>query len=148
MAHKGSIPLKIRAGQATDSLSLRALFLKARRQAWPWLDSTCWQEEDFDRVTADEQLWVAEQDGVVLGFASVWIPDNFLHNLFVSPDQQGLGVGKALLTHVQQAFTATGSLKCLVKNRHAVSFYTRQGWQIASQHPGPDGDYYLMRYPK
>jgi len=140
--------LIIRDWQAADNLVLRPLFLEARREAWPWLDGSLWQASDFDRVTADEQIWVAEKDGVVLGFASVWIADNFLHNLFVSPASQGLGVGKALLTHVQQAFSSTGSLKCLVKNCHAVNFYTRNGWQIASHHHGAEGDYYLMHFPK
>lgn len=65
---------------------------------------------------------MAEQDGHRLGFASVSTNDNFLHNLFVDPNYQSLGVGHVLLEHVQKTFTSTGSLKCLVKNERRLRF--------------------------
>ncbi|WP_150317225.1 GNAT family N-acetyltransferase, partial [Enterobacter hormaechei] len=101
------------------------LYLHARREAWPWLDSADWQLEDFDAATRDEVIWVAVQNGHRLGFASVWTNDNFLHNLFVDPQYQSQGVGHELLEHVQKTFTSTGSLKCLVKNARAIAFYQR-----------------------
>ena len=72
--------------------------------------------------------------------------DNFLHNLFVDPQYQSLGVGHVLLEHVQKTFTSTGSLKCLVKNARAVAFYQRHGWHIEATGDSPDGEYYLMHY--
>ena len=87
----------IRPWQESDRPFLRTLFLHARREAWPWLDSSDWQLEDFDAATRDEVIWVATQNGHRLGFASVWANDNFLHNLFVDPQYQSHGVGKMLL---------------------------------------------------
>jgi len=110
------------------------------------MDSSAWQLEDFDAATLDEGIWVAEQDGHRLGFASVSTNDNFLHNLFVDPNYQSLGVGHVLLEHVQKTFTSTGSLKCLVKNERAVAFYQRHGWHIEATGDSPDGEYYLMHY--
>ena len=60
--------------------------------------------------------------GTDLAFASVWTNDNFLHNLFVDPQYQRLGVGHLLLEQVQKTFTSTGALKCLVKNERAIAF--------------------------
>lgn len=136
----------IRPWQESDRPFLRTLFLHARREAWAWLDSSAWQLEDFDAATLDEEIWVAEQDGHRLGFASVSTNDNFLHNLFVDPNYQSLGVGHVLLEHVQKTFTSTGSLKCLVKNERAVAFYQRHGWHIEATGDSPDGEYYLMHY--
>ncbi|WP_279050568.1 GNAT family N-acetyltransferase [Cedecea davisae] len=136
----------LRLWQESDRPFLRTLYLHSRREAWPWLDSSSWHLEDFDSVTQDEKIWVAENDGHRIGFASVWEPDNFLHNLFVSPDYHGKGAGKALLQKVQSEFTSTGSLKCLVKNQHAAEFYQRNGWHIEATGDSPDGEYYLMHF--
>ncbi len=83
----------VRAWQESDRPFLRTIYLHARRDAWPWLNGAEWQLEDFDAAILDEEVWVAEQDGHRLGFASVWANDNFLHNLFVDPQYQSLGVG-------------------------------------------------------
>ena len=136
----------IRPWQESDRPFLRTLYLHARRDAWPWLDDSGWHLEDFDAATRDEAIWVAEQDGHRLGFASVWTNDNFLHNLFVDLQYQSLGVGHLLLAHVQKTFTSTGALKCLVKNRRAIAFYQRHGWHIEATGDSPDGEYYLMHY--
>jgi len=139
--------LKIRKFIESDRPFLQQLYLQARCRAWTWLDPRQWQLEDFDTLTQDETLWVAEQDGVRLGFASVWTEDNFLHHLFVSPEVQSRGVGSALLALVQQEFTATGSLKCLLENKQALAFYQRHGWHTVAHGDSPDGPYCLMHYP-
>lgn len=136
----------IRPWQESDRPFLRTLFLHARRANWTWLDGRDWQLEDFDAVTRDEIIWVAEEDGHRLGFAAVYVNDNFLHSLFVAPDAQGKGVGSALLKKVQSEFTRTGSLKCLVQNRHAQAFYLHHGWHVEAEGVSPDGDYLLMHY--
>lgn len=136
----------IRPATPSDRPFLRTLFLHARKASWPWADSSDWQLEDFDAATLDEQVWVAEIDGHRAGFASVWVSDNFLHNLFVDPDWQGRGVGSALLGQVQTHFTSTGALKCLVQNEPALHFYQRHGWHTEARGISPDGDYWLMHY--
>jgi GNAT superfamily N-acetyltransferase len=97
----------IRAWQESDRPFLRTLYLHARRrELWPWLNGAN-GAEDFDAATGRRDLG-AVQDGHRLGFASVWTNDNFLHNLFVDPQYQSLGVGHVLLEHVQKTFTSTG----------------------------------------
>ena len=141
------IVLKIRTFTESDRPFLQEIYLQARRKTWTWLDANQWNLGDFDNVTQDESIWVAEFAGRPVGFASVWTPDNFLHHLFVSPEAQGHGVGSALLQHVQCQFTGTGSLKCLLDNHPALTFYQRHGWYIEAQGESPDGAYCLMHYP-
>ncbi|MRS15001.1 GNAT family N-acetyltransferase [Enterobacteriaceae bacterium RIT691] len=138
----------IRPMTATDLPALRLLYLRARQISWPWLQDSSWTLDDFDHVTRDERVWVAQSEAQCVGFASVWEPDNFLHSLFVDPDCQGKGVGSALLQHVHTTFSDTGSLKCLVKNEKALGFYHRHGWQSISQGTSAEGDYWLMHYPR
>ncbi|MCS3430631.1 GNAT family N-acetyltransferase [Klebsiella sp. BIGb0407] len=138
--------MKIRKFTESDRPFLQEIYLQARRKTWSWLDANQWKLEDFDNVTQDESIWVAELAGKQVGFASVWTPDNFLHHLFVSPEAQGHGVGSALLQYVQCQFTDTGSLKCLLDNRHALIFYQRHGWHVEAQGESPDGRYCLMHY--
>lgn len=138
--------LLIRPFEESDRPQLRDLYLQTRLHAWTWLDSSAWRPEDFDSVTKNEQIWVAEDGGKLLGFASVWVVDNFLHSLYVAPHHQGKRVGRALLEKVQAEFTAHGTLKCLVKNQSAFEFYQRHGWQIESRGESVDGEYYLMGF--
>ena len=136
----------IRSFEEHDRLPLRDLYLQTRLHAWTWLDSSAWRPEDFDSVTKDEQIWVAEDEGELLGFASVWVVDDFLHSLYVAPAHQGKRVGKALLEKVQAEFVAHGTLKCLVKNVSAFEFYQRHGWLVESRGDSEDGEYYLMGF--
>ncbi len=94
---------------------LRTLFLAVRRHNWRW------QLEDFDGVILRETIWVAELDGHRVGFADVLENDNFLHSLYVDPAYQGHGVGSSLLEKVQERFTSTGALKCLLMNKVKAS---------------------------
>lgn len=141
------IILKIRKFIESDRPFLQEIHLQARCRTWTWLDADQWKLDDFDSVTKDESIWVAELADRQVGFASVWTPDNFLHHLFVSPEAQGHGVGSALLQYVQCHFTDAGSLKCLLDNRHALTFYQRHGWYIEAHGESPDGPYCLMHYP-
>lgn len=136
----------IRAFEENDRQQLQTLYLHTRRSAWPWLDSRAWQAEDFDKATQNEQIWIIEDDGELLGFASVWVADNFLHNLYVAQKHQGKQAGHALLAKVQAEFTGTGELKCLVKNQSAIEFYQRHGWRIESRGDSENGEYFLMQF--
>ncbi|MCC3704073.1 GNAT family N-acetyltransferase [Rouxiella badensis] len=140
------MPIQIRPYQEADRPFLRTLYLASRKEAFFWLDSSDWKLEDFDRKVIGEKVIVAEQDGKILGFASIHLHENFLHNLFISPDAQGQGVGSHLLGIVEQNFTRTGSLKCLVKNEKAVTFYLSRGWEIISTGDSETGEYYLFHF--
>ncbi|ANI31240.1 GCN5 family acetyltransferase [Yersinia entomophaga] len=140
--------MNIREYQEADRPFLRTLYLASRQAAFSWINQENFRLEDFDKAVLGEKILVAVEDGNRLGFASVFREENFLHNLFVDPSSQGLGVGKLLLQAVQRELTATGVLKCLVRNQRALAFYQQNGWQKIATGKGEDGEYILMHWVK
>lgn len=139
--------MTVRPYQEADRPFLRTLYLASRKHTWTWLEDD-FQLEDFDRAVLGETILVAERDGHLLGFASIFTQENFLHNLFVDPQYQGTGAGSALLHAAEETFTRHGSLKCLAKSKNAVAFYLSKGWTIISAGDSPKGEYYLFHSPK
>lgn len=78
-------------------------------------------------------LWIAEDAGQILGFAFGWVCGGlwFLAQLFVSPDQQGRGVGQTLLRrtfeHAQKAKAANKALITFTFNSVSQGLYIRHG---------------------
>lgn len=140
------MPIQVRPYQEADRPFLRTLYLAARKTTFTWLDQREWKLEDFDRKVIGEKVIVAERDGKIVGFASILLHDNFLHNLFIDPAAQGQGVGSHLIGIVEQNFTRIGSLKCLAKNQRAVAFYLSRGWETVSSGDSPTGEYYLFHF--
>lgn len=137
--------LRIREFVEWDRLPLRDLYVASRGAAFPWLPPASLRLEDFDRDTHEERVFVAQCGDVRVGFASIWPPDDFLHNLFVHPDYQGRGIGRALLDCCIRHFEGPATLKCLQANSRASAFYLHCGWQVVGRGDSPDGPYDLMR---
>lgn len=138
--------IAVRLMHESDREALREVFLLSRLAAFVWEDTTAFQLEDFDRVIEGEIVLVAFVSGHPVGFAGIWAADSFLHSLFVRPDHQGEGVGKALLQACQVHFTGRPTLKCAKPNEAALSFYHAHGWEVVQvvDAETSDGGYYLM----
>jgi ribosomal protein S18 acetylase RimI-like enzyme len=78
-------------------------------------------------------LWVAEEAEEILGFAWSWVCGDlwFLAQLFVSPDQQGRGIGNELLRrtfeHAQKAGATNRALITFTFNTVSQGLYIRSG---------------------
>lgn len=72
---------------------------------------------------------VACLDDRPVGFASLM--DDHIAALFVDPDCQGQGIGKALLRHVENGRN-TLSLEVYTDNDSAVGFYRAMGFAVVS----------------
>src|SRR6202521_6415856 len=78
-------------------------------------------------------LWVAEDAGEILGFAFSWVCGDlwFLAQLFVSPGQQGRGIGQELLKRaLQHAQMSKAVIKALITftfNGVSQGLYIRHG---------------------
>lgn len=78
-------------------------------------------------------LWVAEDDGEILGFTFSWVCGDlwFLAELFVAPGQQGRGIGNELLArtlaHAEKNKAAHKALITFAFNTVSQGLYIRHG---------------------
>ena len=70
---------------------------------------------------------MAIANGRIVGLASVYAPQTFLHSLYVT--ERGLGIGKTLLDHVIAEMGGALQLKCQAANARAQAFYRREGFR-------------------
>lgn len=110
-------------------VELRQLYFVSRKNAFFWEDASKFDLADFDHDTKDELVLVAISDKKVVGFISLYIEENFIHTLFVSPEKQGLGIGSSLLKEAQKVLKGPLKLKCLSQNTAALNFYASKGWK-------------------
>ncbi len=112
-----------------------------------WMENAAapWQKA-FDEREADSpwRPWVAERDGVVIGYATTspgkdwWLPppdgSGELTNLYLDPDAIGTGVGSALYDHAVADLRERGFNPFVVwafrANQRALRFYERKGLVI------------------
>ena len=111
-----------------------------------WANSEEMTLEDFDRDTTDEYILLAEENSVIRGFASLYLPDNFIHNLFVRPDFTSKGVGTQLINNAIVIMNKPIRLKCVSENHRALIFYEKIGWKKAVEEGNPGERYWVLVY--
>ena len=96
---------------------------------------TRWRER-LDRPPRGWTTFVAEEDGEVVGFASVGPSRDEsgpgeLYALYVEPERWSTGAGRALMARAEEQLSseyAEGRLWVLEDNPRARAFYERAGW--------------------
>jgi ribosomal protein S18 acetylase RimI-like enzyme len=89
--------------------------------------------QSFSLADGPDGLWIAEDDGNILGFAWSWVCGDiwFLAQLFVDPTQQGRGIGNELIKlTLEQARKSGAAHKALITfafNRISQGLYIRHG---------------------
>lgn len=130
MSEAGQVPALLRPFDRRDRDRCAWIYVAARRKAFHWCDPSRFRPADFDEDSDGESITVAERQGTVVGFLSLWMPDHFIHLLFVDPAWHGNGVGRQLLRHAERTFGDWSWLKCQAQNATALAFYERCGWVI------------------
>ncbi|WP_031527593.1 GNAT family N-acetyltransferase [Dyadobacter crusticola] len=130
----------------SDHAELAALYERVMRETFYWFDEARLQEANFDDDTENEFIVVARVGEKLAGFASVWLPDNFIHHLYIDSAFQGMGIGKGLLANVVKRLQGNATLKCLVLNTRAVAFYKNNGWKTLAVSDSDDGEYILFAH--
>ncbi|WP_413376901.1 N-acetyltransferase family protein [Paenibacillus taichungensis] len=139
--------MNIRAATQADYAELRNIYLESRRARFHWANPEELSLQDFDTDTVEEYIIVAEnEEGQLLGFASLYLPDNFIHHLFVHPGFIGIGVGARLLEASIANMEQPIRLKCVSENHNAMGFYERQGWKKVIEEGTPGKKYWVMEY--
>ncbi|EHR73315.1 acetyltransferase [Burkholderiales bacterium JOSHI_001] len=138
--------LSVREATPADFDALQALYQGCRETA-DWLPPHSRRSGDLAHDAYAETLWLAQdRGGSALGFVGVWRPEAFIHHLYVRPDAQRCGVGRALLQALHHHLPLPWQLKCLDANTRALAFYQALGWQEMGRGGDDDGPWRLLQY--
>lgn len=123
----------IRTYRKTDLEDMVRIWYDASVIAHPFMPASFWAS--YKSAMKEEYLplaenYVFEQEGKVAGFIS--LVGEIVCALFVAPEAQGKGVGKALLEHAK-ALKGRLSLKVYRDNRKAIFFYEKSGLRAAGE---------------
>jgi putative acetyltransferase len=126
----------IRGGVAGDGAAIAALFRRSFNTLTflPTLHTPDEDREFFLRVLDEQEVWVWDSGGRLLGFAA--LGDDMLNHLYVEPDAHGLGIGTALLAHVKERRPEGFRLWTFERNEGARRFYERLGFRVVERTDG------------
>ena len=113
-----------------------------------WLPPAARSKTDFGEVSRGEVVNVyVDRTTKILGFISVWREDSFIHHLYVGANARRQGVGTALIESLGTWLPLPWSLKCVLLNEPARSFYAARGFIEVSTHTDESAPYVLMQRP-
>ncbi|HEY2356237.1 MAG TPA: GNAT family N-acetyltransferase [Phenylobacterium sp.] len=135
--------MEVRAARSDELGACADLYVRVLRETFVWVSPERHRREDFLSAAREEEIYIAVEDGVILGLAGFFRPQNFLHSLYV--DVRGRGVGKALLDYVAAAADGPVSLKVQAPNRRAQDFYRREGFLCTEHGRDPGSDIAWLR---
>ena len=125
--------LEIRLAIADELDLCAALYARQAARLFTWEPPEA-RTAESKRVSFEEKtVLVAQEHGVLAGFAA-FVPENsFVDSLFVEP--QGAGTGPALLRAAQGACAGPIELDCDARNGPALRFYARNGFHERARTP-------------
>ena len=118
----------LRRALPNDVDAIVEIFTSSRTEAMPWLPVLHTHEEHlehFGRRIAEQEVWVAEADGRVVGFAS--IGDGWLDDLYIAPGHQRRGIGDALFARAKESLPGGFRWWVFQWNERARGFYEARG---------------------
>ena len=128
----------LRSAVDGDAEPLTGVYLRSRGAAMPWLVSPHDEASTLrwfkHVVLAEQQVWVAVSGDRLLGFAAV--DGQSLEQLYIDPDDQGHGIGRALLDAAKEASPSGLSLHIFTRNDRARLFYESAGFTLVEQRDG------------
>ncbi|MBV9490778.1 MAG: GNAT family N-acetyltransferase [Verrucomicrobia bacterium] len=132
----------------SDVTACIEIYYWTRRETFSWVPRVRFQPSDFLADTLAEEIFVADRGGEVVAFAGLYVPDRFLHHLYVKREHQRRGVGSLLLRHVLECSGNQLRLKCLCRNKGALAFYRSQGWCEGERGRDAFGKWVLLQSPR
>ncbi len=111
----------------------------ANQQVHRFLPAAFWRRRRGEVLAAlgREEVYVAVEQGKVVGF--IGLHRDWVQGLFLLPEWQGRGIGQQLLGRIKQQRSQLW-LQVYHKNRQALEFYLREGFQISRRSLDPDSD--------
>ena len=145
MDEKEPSMITIRKVTPNDISQLEVLFQVCRQLTFVSRHPDEFQIGDYQKSTAEDEVWVAEEHGSIVGFVSTYPTDNFIHNLFVHPEHQAKHIGIQLLHIAEANLGRPMTLKIAMDNLKPCGFYGKYGWYKASQHDDASEPYLLYK---
>ncbi|MDP0926568.1 GNAT family N-acetyltransferase [Paracoccus onubensis] len=144
-----------RRALSDESDTVAAIARKSRRHFLPYLPQLHSFEDDkiFYRnsVFPECEVWVAEESQSLVGFCA--FKEGWVDHLYLLPAQVGRSLGKTLLDKAKERHVFL-QLWVFQRNRRAISFYERNGFQKVKVTDGssneertPDALYEWRRLP-
>ncbi|WP_107850590.1 N-acetyltransferase [Oceanimonas marisflavi] len=127
----------IRQARPEDTDAILDVWLLASLQAHDFVPAAYWwrqQEQMRARYLPSAEVWVCEREGEIQGFVA--LAEDYLAALFVRPDCQQKGIGKALMATAKRLRRQL-SLKVFCENDIAVHFYRQHGFAVLRESLDP-----------
>lgn len=119
----------IRRMEARDLEAVASIWLASNLEAHSFIPAEYWRGnyEAVKAALAQAEMYVYEDAAGVLGF--VGLSGDYVEGIFVAPDARSHGIGRQLLDHVKATHRCL-ELNVYAKNRRAVEFYQREGFEL------------------
>jgi GNAT superfamily N-acetyltransferase len=140
------LDLILREARPQDRPVCEQIFVAAQPLAYPRQHQPTLGPADFESVTREEDLWVAELAGKVRGLVAIYSPARFIHHLYVDPAHMRQGIGQALVALALRRCGGGAELKCDEANRVAQAFYLAAGFRPVEWGWAPSGPWIRLRY--
>ena len=122
----------IRRMEPADTERVSEIWLEANREAHGFIPASYW-EENFQMVKEMlplAEVYVWEDTGGIQGF--VGLNGDYIEGIFVKGSCRSAGVGRKLMDHCKETRSSL-RLNVYEKNRRALAFYLREGFQITAE---------------
>ncbi len=125
--------IEIRAPDACEIASIVRVWHETKRDTYGFIPQeqgrTLEEDDAFFRreILARCSVWIAVEGAEVLGFLA--LRGSYVDRLYVRPDRQRRGVGKALLARALALSPQGLELHTHVKNAKARAFYEKHGFR-------------------
>jgi len=128
----------LRPATPQDAPAVAAVHLRSRAEAMPWLPQLHSDEQTLtwvrDVLLGTQRVAVVEDGGALVAYSAVC--DGWLEHLYVLPEAQGRGYGRALLERAQDESGGALRLRVFERNAQARAFYAAAGWREVARGTG------------
>ncbi len=132
--------MDLRRASAWDAALAADVYLASRKAAGDLIPASVHDDEDVHRwmrevFLPNAEVWFAVEDGRVIGLLGLQ-GDDWLEQLYVVPEAQGLGVGSALMDLAKQLRPRGLQLWAFESNTPAHRFYEQHGFVVVETTDG------------
>lgn len=122
----------IRKMKDNDISAVSEIWLNENIRAHSFIDNAYWISnlEYVKEALKQAEVYVYERGGDIVGF--IGLNGNYIEGIFVDRAFQSEGIGSALIEYAKAKY-AILTLNVYEKNKKALSFYIKQGFEITDK---------------